>query len=185
MLSFTLPPPGIAALLMALVVGAAGYDIPFRRIPNWLTLSGVVLGLVMNAFLYQGWPGLRMSLLGLALGFGSYFLLFALRAMGAGDVKLMAAIGAMVGWQDWFGIFLFTAFIGGLASLMLMARRGRIKKTLWNVGFVISEMKCGRPAYLANEELDVRSSRSVGLPHGAVIAAGTLVFLGLSARFGG
>jgi prepilin peptidase CpaA len=185
MFSFTLPPPGIAALLLALVVGAAGYDIPFRRIPNWLTGSGIVLGMTMNSFLYPGWEGLRLSLLGLALGFGSYFMLFAVRAMGAGDVKLMAAIGAMVGWQNWFGIFIFTAFIGGLASLMLMASRGRIKKTLWNVGFIISEMKSGRPAYLKNEELDVRSSKSVGLPHGAVIAAGTLVFLGLSARFGG
>jgi len=184
MFSFTLPPPGIAALLIALVVAAAAYDIPFRRIPNWLTATGVLLGLTMNAFLYDGWTGLRLSLCGLALGFGSYFLLFALRAMGAGDVKLMAAIGAMVGWQNWFGIFVFTALIGGIASLVLIALRGRFRKTLWNVGFIVSEMKSGRPAYLANEELDVRSPKAIGLPHGAVIAAATLVFLGVSAHFG-
>lgn len=184
MLSFTLPPPGIAALLLALVVGAAAYDVPFRRIPNWLTAAGVLLGLAMNTFLYQGWPGLRMSLMGLAVGFGAYFILYSLHAMGAGDVKLMAAIGAMVGWQDWFGIFIVTAIIGGFASLVLMTLRGRIKKTLWNVGFVLTEMKNGRAAYLSNDELDVRSSKAIGLPHGAVIAAGTLVFLGLSMHFG-
>jgi prepilin peptidase CpaA len=183
MLSFTLPPPGIAVLLLALVAGAAAYDVPFRRIPNWLTATGVLLGIAMNTFLYQGWPGLRMSLIGLAVGFSAYFVLYSLRAMGAGDVKLMAAIGAMVGWQDWFGIFIVTAIIGGFASMVLMALRGRVKKTLWNVGFVLSEMKSGRAAYLSNEELDVRSSKAIGLPHGAVIAAGTVVFLGLSMHF--
>jgi hypothetical protein len=61
--------------------------------------------------------------------------------------------------------------------------RGRVKKTLWNVGFVLSEMKSGRAAYLANEELDVRSAKSVGLPHGVVIAAATLLFVAMSARF--
>ena len=185
MLSFTLPPPGIAVLLLALVAGAAAYDVPFRRIPNWLTAAGALLGLAMNTFLYQGWPGLRTSLMGLAVGFGSYFVLYSIRAMGAGDVKLMAAIGAMVGWQDWFGIFIVTAVIGGFASMALMAMRGRIKKTLWNVGFVLTEMKNGRAAYLSNEELDVRSSKAIGLPHGAVIAAGTLAFLGLSMHFAG
>jgi prepilin peptidase CpaA len=183
MLSLTLPPPAIAALLLALVIGAAAYDIPFRRIPNWITAVGVLLGVAMNTFLY-GWPGLRTSLTGFAVGFGAYFVLYSMRAMGAGDVKLMAAIGAMVGWQDWFGIFIVTAIVGGFASMALMAMRGRIKKTLWNVGFVLTEMKHGRAAYLSNEELDVRSSKAIGLPHAAVIAAGTLVFLGLSVHYG-
>jgi prepilin peptidase CpaA len=180
---FSLPPPGVVAILIALVLIATVYDVRFRRIPNWLTLAGVVTGLAMNAFLYQGWPGLRLSLAGLAVGFGIYFALYALRAMGAGDVKLMAAIGAMVGMRDWFGIFMVTAIIGGFAGLALVAMRGRMKKTMWNVGFILSEMKSGRPAYLAKEELDVRSPKSVGLPHGAVIGAGTIVFLTLSARF--
>lgn len=183
MIGFTLPPPGILMLLVTLVIGAAAYDIPYRRIPNWLTAAGVVAGLAMNAFLYPVWPGLRLSLIGLAVGFGVYFLLYSLRAMGAGDVKLMAAVGAMTGWQNWLGIFLVTALIGGLASLTLMLLRGRVKKTLWNVGFVLTELKSGRAAYFANEELDVRSAKSVGLPHGAVIAAGTLLFVALGMRF--
>jgi prepilin peptidase CpaA len=183
MLSFTVPPPGIMAILLVLVAGAAAYDIPYRRIPNWLTAAGVLSGLGMNMFHYQGWPGLRTSLGGLALGFGAYFVLYMLRAMSAGDVKLMAAIGAMVGWQNWVGIFILTALIGGFASLALMTLRGRVKKTLWNVGFVLNEMKSGRAAYLANEELDVRGAKSVGLPHGAVIAVATLAFVALSVHF--
>jgi hypothetical protein len=81
------------------------------------------------------------------------------------------------------GIFILTALIGGFASLALMTLRGRVKKTLWNVGFVLNEMKSGRAACPANEELDVRSAKSVGLPHGAVIAVATLAFVALSVHF--
>ncbi len=102
--------------------------------------------------------------------------------MGAGDVKLMAAVGAMVGWEDWLGIFVITALLGGLMALILATSHGRIKKTLWNVGFILSELKSGRPAYMKREELDVRSPKAMGLPHGAVIAVGAVFFLVLAAR---
>ena len=181
---FSLPAPGAEALLLLVVLGAAVYDVRYRRIPNWLSMSGVLLGLALNAFLYQGWPGLRLSLQGLGIGFGVYFLLYMLRAMGAGDVKLMAAVGAIVGPRDWFGTFLITAVIGGAMALILVASKGRVKKTLWNVSFILSEMKSGRPAYIGKEELDVRNPKALGLPHGAVIAVGTIFFLALAAHFG-
>jgi prepilin peptidase CpaA len=182
---FSLPPPGVEALLLAIVLVAAVYDVRYRRIPNWLTVSGVLLGLALNTFLYQGWPGLRLSLAGMAVGLGVYFVLYALRAMGAGDAKLMAAVGAIVGWRDWFGIFLITAIIGGLMALILVVTHGRVKKTMWNLSFIVSEMKSLRPAYLAKEELDVRSPKALGLPHGAVIAVSTVFFLALAAHFAG
>ena len=171
-------------MLLALLLGAAVYDVRYRRIPNWLTVSGVLLGLALNTILYQGWPGLRLSLAGMAVGLGVYFVLYALRAMGAGDAKLMAAVGAIVGWRDWFGIFLITAIIGGLMALILVVTHGRVKKTMWNLSFIVSEMKSLRPAYLAKEELDVRSPKALGLPHGAVIAVSTVFFLALAAHFG-
>jgi prepilin peptidase CpaA len=182
---FSVPPPGAEVLLLLVVLLAAVYDVRYRRIPNWLSLSGVLFGLALNTFMYQGWPGMRMSLIGLAVGFGVYFFLYMLRAMGAGDVKLMAAVGAIVGWQDWFGTFLITAMLGGAMALILVASKGRVKKTLWNVGFIISEMRSGRPAYMKKEELDVRSPKALGLPHGAVIAVGTIFFLALARHFGG
>lgn len=181
---FSVPPPGAVALLLLVVLGAAVYDVRSRRIPNWLSMSGVLLGLALNAFLYQGWPGLKLSLQGLAMGFGVYFVLYVLRAMGAGDVKLMAAVGAIVGWRDWFGTFLITAIIGGMMALILVTSKGRVKKTLWNLSFIVSELKSGRPAYMKREELDVRSPKALGLPHGAVIAVGTIFFLALAAHFG-
>jgi prepilin peptidase CpaA len=189
-------PRGIVVILLALVIGAAVYDVRYRRIPNWLTVTGVLAGLALNVFIHQGWPGLdftvrgvaevwpglRFSLAGLLTGFGVYFCLYFLRAMGAGDVKLMAAVGALVGMKDWFGIFFMTAIIGGVMALILVTLRGRVRKTFWNVGFILSEMTHARPAYVGKEELDVKNPKSLGLPHGAVIAVGTLFFLAYLAR---
>ncbi len=183
-MTFSLPPPGVVAVLLMLVLAAAVYDVRYRRIPNWLAVAGVLAGLALNGFLDEGRPGLFISsLLGLAIAFGLYFVLYALRAMGAADVKLMAAVGAIVGWRDWFGIFIITAIVGGIMALILVIARGRVKKTLWNIAFILSELKGGRPAYMRREELDVKSPKALGLPHGAVIAVGTLFFLAVAAHF--
>jgi prepilin peptidase CpaA len=169
-------------VLIVLLMAAAVFDVLYRRIPNWLTVSGVLLGIALNAFIGPPEAGLVFSLAGLAVGFGIYAVLYALRAMGAGDVKLMAAVGALVGYQRWFGIFFITALIGGVMALILVVSRGRLKKTFFNMSFILSEMKSGRPAYLANEELDVKNKKSLGLPHGAVIAVSTVFYLALSAH---
>jgi len=89
----------------------------------------------------------------------------------------------MVGWQDWLGIFLITAVLGGVMALILAASHRRIRETLFNVAFILNEMKSGRPAYIKKEELDVRSPKAVGLPHGAVIGVGTVFFLVVAAHF--
>jgi prepilin peptidase CpaA len=177
-------PPLASWLLLALVLSAAVFDLRFRRIPNWLTAAGIVLGLAANIFERGIWRGLRFSLPGVCLALAIYLALYALHATGAGDGKLMAAIGAIAGWRYWLAIFIVTAILGGIAALALSISRRRLKKTLWNVGFVLSEIKRGRPAYLANEELDVRSSKGLRLPHGAVIAAATLAYLALRRYLG-
>ena len=183
-MAFSLPPPGVEAVLLALVLGAAVFDVRYRRIPNWLTVTGVLVGLALNAFLDQARPGMFVSsLLGLVIAFGVNFVLYALRAMGAGDVKLMAAVGAIAGWPNWLGIFIVTAIVGGIMGLILAAVRGRVKQTFWNVGFILSEFTHGRPAYLRREELDVKNPEALRLAHGAVIAVGTIFFLAISAHF--
>jgi prepilin peptidase CpaA len=173
---------GHLIVLLALVLCAAIYDARYRRIPNWLTGSGVLVGIALNTFLYPGLSGLWFSLRGLGLGFGLYLLMHLLRAMGAGDVKMMAAVGSIVGAGNWFLIFLITAMLGGILALIVSIVKGRLRKTLFNVGFIVSEMQHLRPAYLKNEELDVRSDKGVRMPHGVVIAMGTLIFLAQISR---
>lgn len=163
-------------LLLAVVIFAAITDIRSRRIPNYLTLAGVLLGLGVNAWL-GSWSGLVYGLKGMGLALLIYFPLFALRGMGAGDVKLMAAVGAVSGAGNWFSIFLLTAVIGGVIGIFVSLASGRLKKTLWNVGYLVRELINFRAPYLSKEELDVKSSKALRLPHGMVIALGVIAFL--------
>lgn len=179
---FSLPPQKVEMALFALLLVAAIYDVRYRRIPNWLTVTGAVAGLVMNCVIGPPLAGLIFTLQGFAVAFGFYMVLYVLRAMGAGDVKLMGAVGAMVGWQRWLGIFFVTAIVGGIMAMMLILARKRVKTTFWNLGFIMTEMKSGRPAYLGKEELDVRSPKALGLPHGAVIAVGFVFYLAIALR---
>ena len=172
--------PPVAILLLLLVITAAVFDIRSRRIPNWLTLSGIILGFALNALLYYPYPleGLKSSGLGLLFAFAVYFVLYLIHAMGAGDVKLMAAVGAILASPaGWFRLFLVTALIGGLFALVLLLAKGRLRKTFWNVTYLINELAHARAPYLSHEELDVKSPKSLKLPHGFTIAVGCLIFV--------
>jgi len=175
--------PRVGILLLLLVAAAAIFDIRYRRIPNWLTASGVVLGVALNSIIGRPEAGWAFSLEGLTFGFVVYFVLYALHAMGAGDVKLMAAIGAFTGPVNWFGIFAVSAIIGGVMGLLLAILRKRLKSTVWNMGFIVGEMTRGRAAFVDKPELDVKHPKSLGLPHGAVIAVGTALFMAAGWRF--
>jgi prepilin peptidase CpaA len=172
----------VQLLLAALVIVAGYYDIRYRRIPNWLTLPGVIVGLALNAFLEPPvWHGLGDAGLGVALALLLNFPLYLLHARGAGDVKLLAAIGALVGWRDWVAIFVLSGILGGVLAVILMLATGRFRKTLWNTAHILAEMIHFRAPHLKNEEFDVNSPLSFRLPQGAVIALGCCLLLGLQA----
>ena len=123
------------------------------------------------------WAGLRSSLMGLGLGLVVYLPLYVLRAMGAGDAKLMAAVGALAGPMNWLGIFVLTAITGGLAAVVLVTLRGRVQSTLANMASIFQQLAHFRAPYTENPALDVKDSRAVTLPHGAIIALGSIEFL--------
>jgi prepilin peptidase CpaA len=172
----SLPPLAIRILLLLLVVVASFFDIRKHRIPNWLSLAGVVLAVALNTFLFEV-VGLWYSLKGLGLAFAIYFVLYLLRGMGAGDVKLMAAVGAAVGPFNWLGILFLTAVIGGIAALVLAGSKGRMRRTFVNMWLLLLSLRHGRAPYRDNPALDVGSEMALRLPHGVVIAGGTLAFL--------
>jgi prepilin peptidase CpaA len=171
----------VSGALLALVAVAAYFDIRWRRIPNWLTFSGIVAGLALHASL-AGWAGLRLSAGGFLLGFAVYLLFYCIRAMGAGDVKLMGAVGAIAGPAGWFPVFLATALAAGLIAVVVSLANGRLRKTLWNVGFLLSELIHLRAPYYRRPELDVTSPLAIRTPHGVAIAAGVAVCVLLSWR---
>ncbi len=169
--------PAVAKIvLLAVVLIAAAYDLRFRRIPNWLSVSGVIAGFVLNTTL-SGRHGLAAACLGFLCAFLVYVPLYLVRAMGAGDVKLMGAVGAIVGAGNWVGIFFITAIIGGVVSLILIASQKRLYRTLSNLTVIGAELLHFRMPFASEKGLDIRNSEALGLPHAAVIAAGSIVFL--------
>ena len=169
-------------LLGILVAVAAFYDIRYRRIPNWLVLAGVIAGFSWNVF-SSGGAGLGHAAAGLGLGFILYFPFYLLHARGAGDVKLLAAAGSITGPGNCLWVFILTAILGGLIAIVLLLLKGRVRHTFFNVGMMMHDLLRFRAPYRSNPELDVKSDKGMRLPHGAMIAVGSLAFV-MMAQFG-
>ena len=166
----------IKVTLLGIALLAGIWDWRSRRIPNWLTLSGAAAGIGMNA-LFAGQPGVQASIFGLLVAIGIYVPLYLLRGMGAGDVKLMAALGAIAGPRNWLMIFLASALLGGFMAVIVALRRGRLRQTWWNTGTILFALSHGVKPYEANPDLDVHNEKALRIPHGTVIAGGVVLSL--------
>ena len=172
--------PGLQGLLLLLVVAAALFDLRQRRIPNWLAAGGLLLGIGMNTFLFES-AGLWSSLEGAGLALLIYVPLFALRAMGAGDAKLMAAVGSITGPMNWLGILVLTALFGGVLAVLLVLGKGRVRHTLANLKLILTSWHFHHLPYNLSPELDVGSEQALRLPHAVSILLGTISFLAAAA----
>jgi prepilin peptidase CpaA len=161
-------------IALALAFIAAVWDIKQRRIPNWLTYSGIGLGVVLRGLLF-GWKGLGSAAQGCLFAGGIMFVFFAVRAMGAGDVKLMAAIGSLVGPRQSVVVLLATAICGGVMAIVYALYRGRMWATLRNVGSVLRFHAWA--GLQAHPELNLDNPETLRMPYGLAIAAGTLYAL--------
>jgi prepilin peptidase CpaA len=185
MLELSLLPAALTSLwsqprdvaLTLLVLGAAVVDWRTYRIPNWLTVGGMVCGLLFNLVMGSAGPGLLSALGGLAVGLAVLLPLYVLRVMGAGDVKLMAAVGAFVGLPQVLYAVLFTFIAGGFFAVAFalwhraFARMGaNVGQLLRNVGFAV--IGGFRPSLAAGA--------SIGrLPYGISICVGTIAWLAM------
>lgn len=113
----------LAALLLAAT--AAFFDLRTGRIPNWLNFFGLGAGIALSCVFFPGGTlqGLFGSLLGAGSPFVFLFLPFCLRMIGAGDIKLLMALGALAGWPGILRLLLWTLVFGSVISLGIMARR--------------------------------------------------------------
>ena len=109
-------------LSVAVGLTASAEDLWRREISNVLTVSAFAVGIALNAYL-EGWSGVGDSLLGGLIGFGVFFLFFVVGGMGGGDVKLMAAFGAIIGKDQIVTAAVMTALIGALMALLFLAYR--------------------------------------------------------------
>ena len=107
-------------VLLSILIGIAFWtDARRSLIPNGITMSGVATGLLYHSWA-DGWPGLAQSLLGLAAGFAVLVLLYALGALGAGDVKLFAAIGAITGFTFVLYSMMYSILYAGVIGIILL-----------------------------------------------------------------
>ncbi len=116
-------------LVSVVLIVAAVIDGWKLKVPNWLTFPMILSGWVYS-FAADGWSGLAWSLLGTAAGLGMLYFLYAIGGMGAGDVKLLAGIGAWVHLQHTFYIFAATTVVGAIMAIIMVLRSGEWRKHL-------------------------------------------------------
>lgn len=156
--------------LLALLVLAAWQDARHYRIANVLTFGGAVLALGLS-FLLPGTPGPASSLLGWGAGLLFLLPLYALRVMGAGDVKLLAMVGAFTGPAAVLVIGLYTLLAGGVLALGVALGRGRLQQALRNLqSMMVLSVALVSPA------LPDEKASAGRMPYGIAILAGTVAW---------
>lgn len=161
-------------ILFGVLVCAATIDVRSRRIPNWLTLSSTVFALLYSAFVpFWGDNGLLWSLGGCLLALLILFPLWMLRVLGAGDVKLMASAGALLGLDAILPAMAGSLIAGGILALGFALRHGKLGLMFSNVGRVFYQ---GGVALATRTPIvTAQGWQSVGkLPFGVAIASGTI-----------
>jgi prepilin peptidase CpaA len=128
-------PLWVAGPVIVLVAAAAQADVRTRKIPNALTFPALLLGLAMHTSL-SGFQGLQSSLAGLAFATAVLLPGWLFRWMGAGDVKLMAAVGAWLAWPQTVIAVLASLVMGGAISLIVAMRRGVLRQAITGAGFI-------------------------------------------------
>jgi prepilin peptidase CpaA len=160
-------------ILPALFAAAAGYtDYRWRRIPNWLTVSGFLLGIVVNS-MARGWPGAKDSLLGAGLGLLILLPFVLVRSLGAGDWKLIGALGAFLGPQHLITVLFATLLIAGVMALILVIWRKRFGQTFRNIGRMLAAMATLR---LPGQEMSLDNPQSLKIPFGVAVAIAVVLY---------
>lgn len=163
------------ALLLTLLALAVWHDVRSRRIPNPLVFGGALLGVLLQTLAPQG-AGLWSALAGLALGLLLLLPMYSLRAMGAGDVKLLAMIGAFLGPQQIVGVFLASLLAGGVLAIVVSLWRGSLRAMLANSYQMMLHSVIGAMAG-QDHQVAEPAAPSGRLPYAVAIAAGALPFI--------
>ena len=176
-------------IIIVLLSIAVINDLKTRKIPNRLTVPFALIGLGFNALI--DFPsGILTGVFGFVVGFLIFLLPYMMKGMGAGDVKLMAAIGAITDWRTIVYVALFTSVLGGIVSLLSRARTGDIGLTLKRTGklilfyfFSLMEKITSLPTMTYRKDkyrLKMTDSKVDYIPYAIAIAGGCVVTIVLS-----
>lgn len=150
------------------------FDVKSRRIPNFITFPSMLLGLSMH-LAFGGWKQFS-SALAAGLICGAVFLLFYIAGgMGAGDVKLMAAVGCIAGMPHVSYLLVLTALSGGVMAVALALARGQFRQTVMNVGALATHHS--HEGLQPHPDLNLSNQATLRLPYALAIAGGSLLTL--------
>jgi prepilin peptidase CpaA len=158
------------AVLIALLAGWT--DWRSRRIPNWLTVPGLLIGLTVNT-VAGGWVGLKVALLGVGLGLLVLLPFVLVRSLGAGDWKLAGALGAFVGPGALLDLLMVSVFIAGVMALALVIYKGRLRQTFRNIGRMLASMAT---FHMPGPEVSLDNPESLKVPYGVALALSTVLY---------
>lgn len=143
-----------------------------RRIPNWLTVPALLLGIAANS-LAQGWSGAKESLLGAGLGLGLLLPFVLVRSLGGGDWKLVGALGAFLGPPRLIAVLVVTIFVAGAMAVGLVVWKKRVGRTLRNLGRMLAALFT---LHLPGPEVSLDNPESLKVPFGVAVAVAVVLY---------
>jgi prepilin peptidase CpaA len=150
-----------------------------RRIPNWLTVSRLIVGVAANAA-FAGLSGVKTSLLGAGLGLLLLLPFVLVRSLGAGDWKLAGALGSFTGPALLTDLLIASVFVAGLMAVALIIYKGRVRQTLRNIGHILISLVTFR---LPGTQVSLDNPESLKVPYGVALAF-TVVLYGILRKAG-
>ncbi len=162
-------------LVTAVLIVAAVIDGWRLKVPNWLTFPMIVGGWAYSGFAF-GWEGLGWSIGGTALGLALLLPAYAIGGMGAGDVKLLAGVGAWVWATVTLGAFCVSAIVGGLIAVAMVLFRRGWRHHAEQLRTIVTEILVVRDPNRLSAIAAERKSSMLLLPYGIPIAIGTIVY---------
>jgi prepilin peptidase CpaA len=161
-------------ILSGVLVVAVIQDLRYQRIPNMLTYPAMVVALAYQS-ITNGLNGLLFSAGGLALGIAILIVPYLMGGMGAGDAKLMGAVGAVVGAKGVFVAFLFTAIVGGVYALIVLLMNRQYSR-----GFIARHATTAKTLMFTGQFIPIPDNvgkKKPKLCYGVAIALGTFIYM--------
>jgi prepilin peptidase CpaA len=157
---------------VVIAVAAGWTDWRSRRIPNWLTVPGLLAGVAANSAML-GWPGAKASLLGAGLGLALLLPFVMIRSLGAGDWKLVGALGAWIGPSRLITVLIVTVFLAAAMALVLIVWKKRVQQTAHNMWHML---RAFFTLHLPGPEVTLDDPRAAKIPFGVAAAVAVVVY---------
>jgi prepilin peptidase CpaA len=161
---------------LAVAVVAAAWDVRTRRIPNIVTFGAALLAVVLHGYM-DGWHAAGLAVAGWAAGIALFFPFFALGGLGAGDVKLLGAVGACVGPLATVWVALYASISGGLMAFVVASYTGYLRSAFVNLWCIVMYWRIEGPRPVP--EMTLATHKGPRLAYAVPVLAGVMLTLWL------